>query len=146
MPLTSPPELPELLAHELNLLVTRLRDFSPARYAAPAPPFASRAAALRHLAGYLVVAAGIDRQLPALPDMALADVIAVTGHDLCAAAPTEAVAAAALAEVLLHRYEVDGSLPGRRAAASVLRVLEPSVTPSPSRLLRVARLSCPAYG
>lgn len=135
----------ELLARELDLLVARLRDFSPTRYAAPAPPFPTRAGAMWHLAGFLVSAAGVDQPLPALPDMALGDVIAVVGHELCIAAPGEPAAAAALAEVLLHRYEIDSSLPGQRAAQGVLRVLEPTGADSPRQLLRVARLRCPAY-
>lgn len=137
--------LPELLDHELTLLVARLRDFSPTRYAAPAPPFPTRAAAMWHLAGQLVRAAGQNRSLPALPDMALADVLAVTGHELCATALTERSAAAALAEVLLHRYEVDSSLPGGRTAAAVLGELAPDVESTPRRLLPVARAHCPAY-
>jgi hypothetical protein len=137
--------MPDLLGWELSLLVARLRDFSPTRYAAPATPFPSRAAALWHLAGYFVAAAGIERPLPVLPAMTLADVLAVVGHDLCTSRPAEPLAAAALAEVLLHRYEVDGSLPGARAAAAVLEVLAPTVAASPRQLLRAARLRCPAY-
>ncbi len=140
-----PPVPAEVLDRELTLLVARLRDFSPTRYAAPAPPFPSRAAALWHLAGFLVRAAWVDRQLPRLPDMALADVVAITGHDLCAMELTERDAAEALAEVLLHRYEVDSSLPGRRAAEAALRVLEPGVEPSPRRVLVAARARCSAY-
>lgn len=147
MPLVpaTPLVLAELLDHELTLLVTRLRDFSPTRYAAPTPPFPSRAAALRHLTVYLVRAAGVDRQLPTLSDMALADIVAVTGHDLCATELTEAGAAAALAEVLLHRYDVDASLPGRPAAEAVLRVLDPAAEPSPRQVLVAARARCSVY-
>ncbi|MEP6464284.1 MAG: hypothetical protein ABJC62_12910 [Frankiaceae bacterium] len=156
MPPTPPTTIPEFLARELDLLVARLRDFSPARYAAPATPFASRAGALWHLAEYLVAAAGVDRRLPVLPDMAVADVVAVTGHDLCVAlafAPEPAqrlATAGALAEVLLHRYGIDGAMPGRRASAAALAVLEPAAldprgVAGPGQLLRVARLRCSAY-
>lgn len=146
VPVSPPTTTPELLGRELDLLVARLRDFSPARYGAPAPPFASRAGAMWHLARYLVSATGVERPLPVLPDMALADVVAVVGHDLCLSEPDEAAAAAALAEVLLHRYEIDGSVPGRRAFRAVLDALDPTGSESPRQLLRVARLRCPAYG
>lgn len=136
----------ELLEREIHLLVARLRHFTAARYAAPAPPFGTRADAIRHLAGQLVAAAGVPYPLPALPDMALADVIAVTGGDLLATRPSERTAAAALAEVLLHRYELDGSLPGPRAAAAILPLLDPTVPADREHLLPVARRSCPAYG
>lgn len=141
----TPTTMPDLLSHELGLIVGRLRGFSPTRYAAPAPPFPSRAAAMWHLAQYLVDATGVEARLPVLPDLALADVVAVTGHDLCSAELSDAGAAAALAEVLLHRYEIDGSLPGRRASALVLGVLGPDVPATANQLLVLARLRCPAY-
>lgn len=152
-----------MLERETGLLVARLRVFTPARYAATAAPFPSRADAARHLAGRLATAglqveAAADPsdppELPELPDLALADQIAVTGHDLVAAlraTPPDrpvtgrtaaAVAADLLAEVLLHRHDVDGAAPGRRVAAAVLSVLAPGTTPD--RFLAVARSRCPA--
>lgn len=134
-----------LLEREIDLLVARLRHFTPARYAAPAPPFGTRADAAWHLAGQLVAAAGVDRPLPPLPVMALADVIAVTGNELLLSAPEPPIVAAVLAEVLLHRYELDGSLPGPRAAAAVLPLLDPAVPADREQLLPAARRRCPAY-
>lgn len=194
-------DLLQLLERETGLLVARLRVFTPARYAAAAPPFPSRADAARHLARQLAAAgmgvelagepapelagwrsseavhgrpdptpvAGGGRpelpelpglpglpELPELPDVALADEIAVTGHDLVTALRTtppdrqvdgstaSVLAARLLAEVLLHRHDLDGAAPGRRVAAAVLAVLAPG-TP-PDRCLAVARDRCPAYG
>lgn len=141
----------ELLTREIDLLVGRLRDFTPARYAAAALPFADRAGVARHLAQQLVTFSGSDRQLPVLPPLACADLVAVTGADLAAARPAGEVVAAALAEVLLHRFDLDGSPPGRAAALAVLAVLDPSppatgaTAAPPERLLALARRRCPAW-
>ena len=168
-----PEPLLDVFAREARLVVSRLREFSVARYAVAAPPFASKAAAAHHLAERLALAAqGIEertattppqwRQLPRLADPVLADQVAVTGHDLALAAaaaeaadpawvpdrarmPVAAVVAGALAEVLLHRYDLDGLLPGPRGAAAALAELAPGTPPSPQRLLVVARARCPAY-
>ncbi len=151
MPLSLPTPMGELLRQELDLLVARLRNFTPTRYAAAAQPWGTRADVLWHLANRLVVAAGVNHELPPLPDMALADVLAVTGHDLCRVGPDEPLAAAALAEILLHRYEVDAQLPGPRVASAVLSVLVgPASAPTPEggepvRLLRAARVRCPRH-
>lgn len=140
-----PDPLPALLERETSLLVDRLRTFTTTRFAAAAPPFATKAAVVRHLAQQLVAAAGVRRTLPALPVAALPDMLAVVAHDLLDTEPTEPVAAGLLAEVLLHRYELDGSAPGRRASAAVLRTLEPGNEAAPDRLLAAARRRCPAY-
>jgi hypothetical protein len=157
--------LRRLLDREAGLLVRRLRGFTEARYAAEAPPFASRAAVARHLAQALastaqdIESAGSNeepsgRRLPALPPLALADAVAVTANDLVAALePTltmsvavDAVAAGALAEVLLHRRDLDGSPPGWESAAAALEVLTPGAVASPRLLLIEAQHRCPAYG
>lgn len=163
-------ELRRLLDRETALVVRRLRGFTAARYAAAAPPFASRAAVARHLAEALTVAGqGVEsaaapepprwRRLPDLPVLALADMVAVTGQDLVRALepPPPAVwtpegrrtaaevAASLLAEVLLHRRDLDGSPPGAEAAAAVLAVLEPARPGTPRELLAAAAARCAAY-
>lgn len=128
----------DLLAREIDLLVGRLRGFTPARYAATAPPFPARADVVRHLAQRLVDLAGIGRSLPDLPATALADVVAVTGQDLVRSDPSPDVIREALGEVVLHRYDVDGARPGPRTAAT-------AGTADPEALLADARRRCPAY-
>lgn len=168
-----------MLERELELVVRRLRGFTPVRYAAPAAPFPTRADAAYHLAEVLAdaepavlsvlavlavlaavgAAAGPTRRpaLPRLGDMALADQVAVLGHDLVRAlratragpgrpASEQAhVVALLLAEVLLHRHDLDGAAPAADAARLVLDVLDPSVPGTPARLLVVAAARCPAY-
>jgi len=163
-------ELRRLLDREAALVVRRLRGFTEARYAAAAPPFDSRAAAARHLGEVLAVAGqGVEsataaeaprwRQLPDLPALALADAVAVTANDLLSALqlpaesvwtptgrrPAAVVAAGALAEVLLHRRDLDGSPPGAEAAAAALAVLAPAHPPGPRPLLAEAQRRCAAY-
>jgi hypothetical protein len=85
------------LARDVDRLVDRLRGLSEARLSAPAPPHDSRAAAARAAAQVLAdTAAGLEaradpdppawRDLPELNDFAAGDQVAVTGHDLVAAA------------------------------------------------------------
>jgi hypothetical protein len=85
------------LARDVDRVADRLRNLSQARLAAAAPPHASRAAAGRVAAQTLADAsAGLEarqdpaeptwRTLPQLDDFAVGDQVAVTGHDLVAAA------------------------------------------------------------
>ena len=162
--------LRRLLEREAAQLVRRLTGFTEARYAAAAPPFGSRAEVVRHLAGLLAEAgqgveqAGSDdqpawRALPDLPALSLADAVAVTAHDLVTAlelpgpavwtpagrrSPAE-VCAGMLAEVVLHRRDIDGSRPGSETAGAVLEVLAPASPRSPAAVLAVAAERCPAY-
>jgi hypothetical protein len=89
------------LARDVDRVADRLRGLSQARLAAAAPPYASRAAQARATAQTLADAsdsleAGDDagappwRTLPELNDFAVSDQIAVTGHDLLAAAQAAA--------------------------------------------------------
>lgn len=162
--------LRRLLDREAGLVVRRLRGFTESRYAAAAPPLDSRAAVARHLAQVLAVAAqGIEsseaavppdwRELPELPVLALADAVAVTANDLGNALqsppesawtpagrrPVAELAAEMLAEVLLHRWDLDGSAPGAEAAAASLAVLVPGQPADAGVLLVQAQLRCPAY-
>lgn len=81
------------LAWEIETVADRLRNLSQARLTAPFPPYASRAAAGRHLAQELVdaalsvaVAAGggvpVVRTIPETSAFAVGEQVAVTGHDL----------------------------------------------------------------
>jgi hypothetical protein len=85
------------LGRDVERVSDRLRGLSEARLAAAAPPHTSRAAAARATAQTLADAAtglesGSDpatptwRTLPELSDLAAGDQVAVTGHDLLAAA------------------------------------------------------------
>jgi hypothetical protein len=85
------------LARDVDRLADRLRNLSQARLAAAAPPHPSRAAAARAAAQTLAdAAAGLEagpdptgptwRTVPDLGDFAVGDQLAVTGHDLIAAA------------------------------------------------------------
>jgi len=155
--------LRRLLEREAAQLVRRLTGFTEARYAAAAPPFGSRAEVVRHLAGLLAQAGSDDqpawRALPDLPALSLADAVAVTAHDLVTAlelpgpavwtpagrrSPAE-VCAGMLAEVVLHRRDIDGSRPGSETAGAVLEVLAPASPRSPAAVLAVAAERCPAY-
>jgi hypothetical protein len=85
------------LAREVERVADRLRGLSQARLAAAAPPHASRAAAARATAQILAdAAAGVEarqdpvaptrRALPEPGDFGVGDQVAVTGHDVVAAA------------------------------------------------------------
>lgn len=166
-------ELRRLLDREASLVVRRLRGFTERRLATAAPPLESRAEVARHLAQTLAeaaqgVAATVEDEaptwrllpgLPELPVLALADAVAVTANDLVEALasppssawtpegrqPAVEVAAAMLAEVLLHRRDLDGAPPGAEAAEAVLAVLAPGKAPGPRALLAEAERRCPAY-
>lgn len=108
MPLTGQ----ELLAKEVSSLVQRLRLWTPARWAATADPWGTRADLVRHLAQWLAdqtaVLEGLpQRQLPVLEtDLLVPDQLAVTGDDLVRAAPGEELCQAAVAHVLAHRFDL----------------------------------------
>lgn len=152
------------LGRELGLLVGRLRGYPAGALAAAAGPFGSRAEAAHHLAGR--VAAGTralgagppeGTVLPRLADLAAADQLAVLAGELDAALRTarpprepaaaapEDLAAGLLAEVLLHRSDVDGAAPGPVASALVLAVLAPGEDGGARAVLALARARCPAY-
>jgi hypothetical protein len=90
-------DLQRELARDVERVSDRLRGLSAARLAAAAPPYSSRTEAARATAQALAdVAAGLEasrepveptwRTLPVLDDLSVGDQIAVTGHDLLAAA------------------------------------------------------------
>ena len=101
----------DLLRRESRSLVQRLRLWTPARYAAAAPPFATRGDLVHHLAQTLADAAAAAegqprRALPRLDDLALADQLAVTSDDLVRTRPADDVTRAATAHLLLHRRDL----------------------------------------
>ena len=101
-----------LLRRESRLLVQRLRLWTPARYAASATPWGSRADVVHHLAQSLadLAASSEGRPRRALPrletDLALPDQLAVTADDLVRAVLSAEVAVLATAHLLLHRTEL----------------------------------------
>jgi hypothetical protein len=103
-----------LLRRESRSLVQRLRLWTPARYAAAAPPFPTRGALVHHLAQALAdAAADLERaprrRLPRLDtDLVLADQLAVCSDDLVRAGPTSEQAASATCHLLLHRHDLLG--------------------------------------
>jgi len=98
----------ELLAHEAGSLVARLRLWTPARWAAAAPPYGTRGDLAHHLAQWLADAAGeAPVRLPRLDsDLALPDQLAVTADDLVRCGPDEHQGGDAVAHVLLHRVDL----------------------------------------
>ena len=107
----------ELAAAELARLVSRLRSIGAPRLAtASVPPFGTRADAIHHLVRELVVMADESHGFPKrFEDVLLGEQLAVVGVDALAAvgAGDDATARAVLllGEVVLHRYDLDGSLP-----------------------------------
>jgi hypothetical protein len=105
---------PALLAKEVRSLVDRLRLWTPARWAAHAEPWATRAELGRHLASWLADAAAIVEgtglhDLPVLkPDLLVADQIAVTGDDLVRSEPPADLCTDAVAHLLAHRFDLLG--------------------------------------
>ena len=119
-----PPSPADLLRRESRSLVQRLRLWTPARYAASAPPWGTRGDLVHHLAQALADAAadaegGPRRPLPRLDsDLGLADQLAVTADDLVRTGPPDAVARAQTAHLLLHRSALlDDDVPASLAAA-----------------------------
>jgi len=107
----------ELLAKEVASLVQRLRLWTPARWAAAADPWGTRADLARHLAQWLAdLAADTDglphRQLPVLDtDLLVPDQLAVSGDDLVRTGPAAQPCADAVAHLLAHRLELLGEPP-----------------------------------
>lgn len=103
-----------LLAKEIRSLVDRLRLWTPARWAAEAEPWGTRADLGRHLASWLAdAAASLEgtglHDLPVLyPDLLVADQVAVTGDDLVRCDPPPELCADAVAHVLAHRFDLLG--------------------------------------
>ena len=113
-----------LLRRESRSLVQRLRLWTPARWAAAAPPYATRAELAHHLAQSLadLAAEAEEEQRRVLPrldgDLALPDQLAVTADDLVRAAPSPGAAVAATAHLLAHRKDLlDEDVPAGLAAA-----------------------------
>ena len=114
----------DLLRRESRLLVQRLRLWTPARFAAGAAPWGTRADLVHHLAQDLADrAAAVEgdprRELPRLDsDLALPDQLAVTADDLARAGPSPAAAVEATAHLLAHRAELlEDEVPAGLAAA-----------------------------
>ena len=114
---TARPADEALLAKELASLVQRLRLWTPARWAAAAEPWGTRADLGRHLAQWLADrAAALEgepvRALPVLrPDLLVVDQLAVTGDDLLRAGPPPALCEDVVAHVLAHRVDLLGEEP-----------------------------------
>ena len=113
----------DLLRRESRSLVQRLRLWTPARWAASAPPHGTRADLVRHLAQTLAdAAARVEgeplRDLPRLDDLGVADQLAVTADDVVRAGPAEDTARRATAHLLAHRRDLlDEDVPPGLAAA-----------------------------
>lgn len=122
MPTPSP--VLDLVADELGRMVSRLRSIGAPRLGQPCvPPFPTRADAVRHLVRELVTVA--DDTLPhgvppRFDDVLLGDQLAVIGSDALAglrSAPDGSSAAVlVLGELVLHRFDLDGTLPKGEAA------------------------------
>lgn len=101
-----------LLDRECRSLVQRLRLWTPARYAAAAGLWGTRADLIRHLAQCLAdLAADAEgeprRSLPVLDsDLGLADQLMVTAHDLVRRQLLDETAERATAHVLMHRQDL----------------------------------------
>ncbi len=113
-----------LLRRESCLLVQRLRLWAPARFAAAAAPWGTRADVVHHLAQSLADLAAAAEGGPARPlprpdtDLALPDQLAVTADDLVRAVTSAQVALLATAHLLLHRTELlQDEVPAGLAAA-----------------------------
>ena len=130
----------ELLRREADLLVQRLRVWTPTRWAA-----GDRAAVALHLAQVLADAAADLEGEPrrALPDLgsplALPDQVAVTADDVVRADPPADLARELVLHLLLHRHDlladdVPMSLAERLGAGSG------------EALLAAARRTCPSHG
>ena len=119
-----------LLRRESRSLVQRLRLWTPARYAAAAPPWGTRGDLVHHLAQDLADLAADAEGLPRRPlprldsDLGLADQLAVTADDLVRAEPAAEIARVQTAHLLVHRRallgdEVPAGLAGALGVADV---------------------------
>ncbi|BEP12269.1 hypothetical protein acdb102_05800 [Acidothermaceae bacterium B102] len=105
-----------VLEQELARLVSRLRSIGGPRLAAVSvPPFTKRADAINHLVRELVVVADEAHGFPSrLDDVLLGDQLAVVGGDALRTLRSRGSADEVLfvlGEVVLHRFDLDGSLP-----------------------------------
>jgi hypothetical protein len=114
----------ELAAQELDRLSSRLRNIGAGRLASTAePPFGTRAGAIRHLVRELVLLT--DDTLtygfpPPVEDLLLGDQLAVVGADALAAMRSRGEDGVfLLGELVLHRYDLDGTLPRGDVAAAL---------------------------
>lgn len=112
------------MRREARLLVDRLRLWTPARFAASAPPWGRRSDLIHHLAQDLVdrtalVEGAAARRLSRLDsDLALPDQLAVSADDLGRAGPSHTAAVMAAAHLLSHRIELlDDAIPAGLARA-----------------------------
>lgn len=108
--------LEDQLEDELDRLVSRLRSIGgPRLQAAAVAPFVTRADMIAHLVRELVVVADERHGFPdRLDDVLLGDQLAVVGADALRALRTTGSADEVLfvlGEVVLHRYDLDGTLP-----------------------------------
>ena len=116
----------ELLRRESRSLVQRLRLWTPARYAASAPPWGTRGDLVLHLAQVLADAAADleqqpHRQMPRLDsELARADQLAVTADDVVRAGPPPRLTRQLTAHLLAHRVD----LLGDDVPASLAQALE----------------------
>jgi hypothetical protein len=129
----------DLAAQELARLVSRLRSIGAPRLAtASTPPFATRADAIHHLVRELVLVADSSHGFPRrFEDVLLGDQLAVVGADALLALGSDGHSAHArfvLGEIVLHRFDLDGSLP----KGDAVRVL------GDGDLLSLLRERCPA--
>lgn len=142
----------ELVLQHIQRLRAAVSVWPAARWGAaprPLPGLLATSTTCAGVAGHLVQvladlaadAEGRRRQPVPRPDtdLALADQLAVMAYDLDLAEPAVHVARTALAEVLLHRAEIDGARPAADAIEVVLG--RPA---APADLLREAAAACPA--
>ncbi|MDQ6650626.1 MAG: hypothetical protein M3Z02_11025 [Actinomycetota bacterium] len=156
-------EAAALLRTEIAALRGRLERFSAQQWAAPAGSFATRERAVHHLAERLAVLAwrlsppppGLAQpRLPWRPAEGVAlDQLAVTADDLDrelgdgVAPQARAAVVAALSEVVLHRWDVVGSVPTPHAALLVLGTSASTGPASPvEQALALARERCSRAG
>ena len=110
----------DALDREVRGFARRLREAPMHWFAAAAPPFATREDAafhvVRRIASAAVACECPDRAMPSVPRvpaLAMADQLDVVSHDLFAVVDGhDGLAGQLLAELLLHRWHIDGSPPG----------------------------------
>lgn len=112
LPTTAQDEGPVgVLRRESRSLVQRLRLWTPARWAAAAPPHGTRGDLVHHLVQDLADLAaeaegGPRREVPRLDDLGLADQLAVVADDFVRADAPADVVRDATAHLLLHRQDL----------------------------------------
>ncbi len=126
----------ELAGQELARLVSRLRSIGAPRLAtASVPPFVTRADAVHHLVRELVALTDDSHGYPhRFEDVLLGDQLAVVGADALASLGSESDGVFLLGEIVLHRFDLDGSLP----KGDAVRVL------GDGDLVAALRARCPA--